>query len=555
MATTRAVVRVRRVRAVVRGTSVYVGGGGTGITMQEGGVEVATGVDTINVTGDATVTDDGGGVVTIDVTGGGAGGVTLKDSGSTIGTFSTINVTGPAVVTDAGSGVATLQIGDGTSSTIWNPKAPPASPNAKDDEFDDASLAAKWTEYDPTSILTVTEDAYGVLLEALDDPASQNAVCGIRQAIPTSDEWEIVSRVSVGGTLSNSICGGLYIAGDIATNPTTAPLLTVYLLLNVNGQQAVEIVNLSNRTTFWSLSQTTESRVGSLYLAMQWKVSTGKAAIWYSYSGVDWVRMTPASFTPATVTTASYFGIFANAIDAPGTVRAEYFRVREASSGIIDNPPPSQGARVQVSGANGTGGITAHSGLSGQGWTVSGHTGTASRLAGFNGSGAASLYAIGTDVQAYDAGLASLTGVDTGADKVPYTTAANTWAGATLTSYARTLLDDVDASAARSTLVLVPGTDVQAYDAGLASLTGVDTAADLVPYTTAANTWSSTTLTSYARTLLDDVDASAARTTLGLGDSATRNVGTTAGTVAAGDHTHSTYLTLANALTVASLRL
>lgn len=38
--------------------------------------------------------------------------------------------------------------------------------------------------------------------------------------------------------------------------------------------------------------------------------------------------------------------------------------------------------------------------------------------------------------------------------------------------------------------------------------------------------------------LLDDATAGAQRTTLGLGDSATKNTGTTAGTVAAGDHAH-----------------
>jgi hypothetical protein len=38
--------------------------------------------------------------------------------------------------------------------------------------------------------------------------------------------------------------------------------------------------------------------------------------------------------------------------------------------------------------------------------------------------------------------------------------------------------------------------------------------------------------------LLDDVDAAAQRTTLGLGDAATKNTGTAAGTVAAGDHAH-----------------
>ena len=42
-------------------------------------------------------------------------------------------------------------------------------------------------------------------------------------------------------------------------------------------------------------------------------------------------------------------------------------------------------------------------------------------------------------------------------------------------------------------------------------------------------------ITTAGKALLDDADAAAQRTTLGLGDSATRSVGTTAGTVAAGD--------------------
>ena len=45
----------------------------------------------------------------------------------------------------------------------------------------------------------------------------------------------------------------------------------------------------------------------------------------------------------------------------------------------------------------------------------------------------------------------------------------------------------------------------------------------------------SSVLTTAGRALIDDADAAAQRTTLGLGDSATKNVGTTAGTVAAGD--------------------
>lgn len=74
-----------------------------------------------------------------------------------------------------------------------------------------------------------------------------------------------------------------------------------------------------------------------------------------------------------------------------------------------------------------------------------------------------------------------------------------------------------------TSLGLVIGTDVQAYDAGLQSISGLTTAADKMIYTTASDTYAVTDLTSTARTLLDDTSIVAMRTTLGLGLLATRD--------------------------------
>ena len=80
---------------------------------------------------------------------------------------------------------------------------------------------------------------------------------------------------------------------------------------------------------------------------------------------------------------------------------------------------------------------------------------------------------IGTNVQAYDAGLQSISGLTTVADRMIYTTASDTYAVTTLTAAGRAILDDADAAAQRTTLGLVIGTNVQAYDADLAAIAGL----------------------------------------------------------------------------------
>ena len=86
-----------------------------------------------------------------------------------------------------------------------------------------------------------------------------------------------------------------------------------------------------------------------------------------------------------------------------------------------------------------------------------------------------------------------------------------------------------DAGTARTNLGVAIGTDVQAYDAGLQSISGLTTSADQTVYTTGSDTYATTSLTSFGRSLIDDADAATARTTLGLGTLATQS-GTFSGT-------------------------
>lgn len=123
---------------------------------------------------------------------------------------------------------------------------------------------------------------------------------------------------------------------------------------------------------------------------------------------------------------------------------------------------------------------------------------------------------VGVDVQAYDASLTSLALLATGADKIPYATGVDTYAEATLTAFARSILDDADEATFKATVNLEIGTDVQAYDATLTSIAALGTAADKIAYTTGIDTWAESAITAFGRSILDDADEATFKATVNL---------------------------------------
>lgn len=181
---------------------------------------------------------------------------------------------------------------------------------------------------------------------------------------------------------------------------------------------------------------------------------------------------------------------------------------------------------------------------------------------------------IGTNVQAFDADLTALSAITIAADQLAYGTGAATWAVTPFTAFARSILDDVDAAAVRTTLGLGAlavksavndgdwsGADLaianggtgassapaalaalgaQPSSAALTSIAGLTTAADRLPYTTGSNTYAVTPLTAFGRSLIDDADAATARATLAAAASAQQVIagnGLTGGGSLAADRT------------------
>lgn len=119
-------------------------------------------------------------------------------------------------------------------------------------------------------------------------------------------------------------------------------------------------------------------------------------------------------------------------------------------------------------------------------------------VAGGTGASTAAAARTALGVQASDAGLTSIAGLTTAADKMIYTTASDTYAVTDLTAAGRALLDDANASAMLTTL------GVSAF-----AKTILDDADASAALTTLG-------VSTFAKTILDDADASAVLTTLGF---------------------------------------
>jgi hypothetical protein len=150
--------------------------------------------------------------------------------------------------------------------------------------------------------------------------------------------------------------------------------------------------------------------------------------------------------------------------------------------------------------------------------------------------------------QASNVNLTSLAGVTAATNGLPYFTGTTAMGITTLTAFGRSLIAVADAATARTTL------SAQTLNSNLTALSGITGAADLLPYFTAAGTMTTTTMGTFARSVLAASTAAAARTTLvaamsGANTDITSLTGVTlGGTTVLGNHTEA-LVTVASAAT------
>jgi hypothetical protein len=216
---------------------------------------------------------------------------------------------------------------------IWSADAPPVSPTALDDEFDDATLDGKWSEFDPNGILTVSESSVykaAVLSEAT--RAGDNIV-GLHQTIPAGD-FTIWTKVSALALRKNHHLFGL----ALWENPADVSKTLMTNNLTINGTNTLwEVCKFNNHNTFNSAPLSVAVNYQThVYLRIK-RISTDYYFA-YSTDGISWMEYNGALNPLATPTT---FGIFSSNVNTGITIRAifpffRYIASAVAVSGVLE---------------------------------------------------------------------------------------------------------------------------------------------------------------------------------------------------------------------------
>jgi len=183
---------------------------------------------------------------------------------------------------------------------VWSPLAPPASANAKDDEFEDSSFnAALWSEWDVDGNTTPGEDAAGAYL--LKVTHADTSLSGVYQAQADAD-FTIWAHVGVSGLNANYGSAGLMLGADLAANPATSDLifLNIEHRANTIGIQAQLFAQYNTYTSTYG-NESNAQGVNACFLRIRQDATL--LMFDFSLDGLSWNRLAASArpFTPKQV--------------------------------------------------------------------------------------------------------------------------------------------------------------------------------------------------------------------------------------------------------------
>lgn len=235
---------------------------------------------------------------------------------------STVTQTSTGHVTVSGSSGS----GDTSYATHWTPDAEPTTPHTKDDEFDDSSINAKWTEFDPGSAVTISEEVYGLKLL----PTSNDKAGGLYQAAPSVNDFSITTKVWYPTGILD--LGIKFKAGLLmGSNPATGGFFTFNVCV-LEGSIYIQSEVYSDYQTITSTEYNTNMSdpLHAFYLRMR-KTNAAGTHLDYSLDGLVWYCI----YQGVTEVTPDYIGLFVNKYQAGSLqvpVMFDFFRVTESSA-------------------------------------------------------------------------------------------------------------------------------------------------------------------------------------------------------------------------------
>ena len=212
--------------------------------------------------------------------------------------------------------------------TKWDQDAPPSSAGACDDEFNDASFdTAKWTEFDPNSVLTITEADYGLTFD--ETTRAGDNIVGCYQTIPAGD-FSIITKVSLSAIRSTVCFTGLALWENPADTSKGIYTLDFQKASNVNS---IEVLRFNNHNNINSATiAINDILIGdTAYLRIR-RTGTTYGFDW-GLDGLGWERIYSGSlaFTP------TKFGLILNNVNTGVTIRArfDFFRYKSSDVGFV----------------------------------------------------------------------------------------------------------------------------------------------------------------------------------------------------------------------------
>lgn len=229
--------------------------------------------------------------------------------------------------------------GGGSVSTVsvWYPDAPPASGTSYDDEFSDSSFnTSLWTEYDPGSCLTITEDDRGLVYNQT--MTNGYKIAGIYQPIPAGD-FSITTRANFLVRQLDYVESGFGLALFEDASDSSKGIYTWEGVVR-SDDFAMEFMRWTNYTTRSALIGAFNCLIPVSDYYLRIRRTSANYFLDYSSNGIGWVGLMPVTvanltlaFTPTSFGIVMYNSLGTYTVGSIGAI-ASFFRYNNSDVGI-----------------------------------------------------------------------------------------------------------------------------------------------------------------------------------------------------------------------------